>query len=190
MKDKFPFLPENLLTKSLKCKEPLIEYSHPPPLPNTPAQHPQVNQTTHHSTHIITWNASSLNTALPNLHQLISNTPNNPTIITIQETKLTATKSTKYIQNLFPQYKLIFNNTHALTRCIQQRIPYTPARGGLLTLINNTYAYPSNITIPPNNRNKEPTPTTMANNTHLHANTRRRYKIYTNITTKHNTTNH
>jgi exonuclease III len=94
----------------------------------------------------MTWNASSLNTALPNIYNLISNSTTSPTIITIQETKLTATKSTKYIQNLFPEYKLIFNNTHALTRCIQQRMPYTPARGGLLTLINNKYAYPGNIT--------------------------------------------
>jgi exonuclease III len=74
------------------------------------------------------------------------NTTNKPAIITIQETKLTATKSTKYIQNIFPQHKLIFNNTHALTRCIQQRMPYTPARGGLLTLIDQKYAYPGNIT--------------------------------------------
>jgi hypothetical protein len=116
MLDTFPFLPKNLLEESLKCKEILHEYSHPPPLPNTPAQPPQATQTTNLNMHIITWNASALNTTLPNLHKLISNTPNNPVIITIQETKLTATKSTKHIQNLFPQYKLIFNNTHALTR--------------------------------------------------------------------------
>jgi hypothetical protein len=146
MKDKFPFLPEKLLMETLKHNEPLYEYSHPPPLPNTPPLPTQDIQTTTHNTYFSTWNASSLNTALPNLHQLISHTTNNPAIITIQETKLTATKSTKYIQNLFPQYKLIFNNTHALTRCIQQRIPYTPARGGLLTFINKKYAYPGNIT--------------------------------------------
>jgi hypothetical protein len=140
MTNTFCFLPKNLLTKSLKCKEPIHEYSHPPPLPNIPIVGPQITQTTNHITHIITWNAPSLNTTLPNLHQLISNTQNNLAIITIQETKLTATKFTKYIQNLFPQYKLIFNNTHALTRCIQQRMPYTPARGGLLTLINKLYA--------------------------------------------------
>ena len=29
---------------------------------------------------------------------------------------------------------------------MQQRMPYTPARGGLLTLINQKYAYPGNIT--------------------------------------------
>ena len=155
MNEKFPYLPEKLLREALKCKEPLHEYSHPPPLPNIPTPGPQANHTTNHNTHIITWNASSLNTALPNLHQLIENTPNNPAIITIQETKLTATKSTKYIQNLFPQYKLIFNNTHALTRCIQQRLPYAPARGGLLTLINKRYAYPGNIT-------KIPTPTAIS----------------------------
>jgi hypothetical protein len=145
MSKEFPFLPEKLLTETLKYNEPLEEYSHPPPLPNTPPLPAQAIQITNHNTYISTWNASSLNTALPNLHQLISNITNNPAIITIQETKLTATKSTKYIQNLFPKHKLIFNNTNALTRCIQQRMPYTPARGGLLTLIDKKYAYPGNI---------------------------------------------
>jgi len=28
--NEFPFLPENLLKESLKCNEPLLEYSHPP----------------------------------------------------------------------------------------------------------------------------------------------------------------
>ena len=146
MINKFPFLPTNLLEETLKIHEPLHEYTHPPPLPNVPPIQPQVIHTTNHNTRFITWNASSLNTALPNLHELISNTPVEPAIITIQETKLTATKSTKYIKNLFPNYKLIFNNTHALTRCMQQRMPYIPARGGLLTLINKKYAYPGNIT--------------------------------------------
>ena len=109
--EKVPFLPNSLLTKALRIYEPLNEYSHPSPTPN-------VTQSANNNTQIISWNASSLNTALPNLHDIIRYT--NPAIIAIQETKLIATKSTKYIQNLFPQYKLIFNNTHALTRCIQQ----------------------------------------------------------------------
>ena len=89
---------------------------------------------------------ASLNTTLPNLQSLITHTQTNTTIIVIQETKLTTTKSTKYIQNLFPQYKLIFYYTNALTRCPHQRIPYTHGRGGLLTLIHNKYAFPGNIT--------------------------------------------
>ena len=155
MSDKFPFLPKQLLIETLKCNDPLPEYLHPPPPPIATTLHPQENHTTNHNTHIITWNASSLNTALPNLHQLISNTPNKPAIITIQETKLTATKSTKYNQNQFPQYKLIFNNTHALTRCMQQRMAYTPTRGGLLTLINKEYTYPGNVS-------KIPTPAAIS----------------------------
>ena len=143
--DKFPFLPTRLLIETLNYNTPLLEYSHPP-IPNIPLTRAQETQTTCHHTHIITWNASSLNTALPNFENLANNTISNPATITIHETKLTATKSTKYIQNLFPQYKLIFNNTHALPRCIQQRMPYTPGRGGLLTLINTKYAYPGNIT--------------------------------------------
>ena len=94
-------------------------------------------------------------TTLPNLQSLISYTQTNTAIIIIQETKLTATKSTQYIQKLFPKYKLIFNKTHALTRCIHQRMPYTPSRGGLFTLIHNKYAFPGNIT-------KIPTPTNIS----------------------------
>ena len=152
---KFPFLPDKLITESLRCLENINEYSHPPPLPNIPIHTPSTITSTNHETNIITWNAASLNTALPNLQSLINHSLGNTTIINIQETKLTATKSTKYIQNLFPEYKLIFNNTHALTRCIQQRMPYTPGRGGLFTLIHNKYAFPGNI-------NKIPTPTNIS----------------------------
>ena len=151
----FPFLLGKLITESLRCLENINEYSHPPPLPIiTPT--PNTNTYTNHETNIITWNASSLNTTLPNLQSLINHTLTNIAIVNIQETKLTATKFTKYIQNLFPEYKLIFNNTHALTRCIQQIMPYTPGRGGLLTLIHNRYASPGNITKIPTPANISP----------------------------------
>jgi len=39
MKDKFPYLPENLLIETLKCNDTLEEYSHPLPLPNMPPIH-------------------------------------------------------------------------------------------------------------------------------------------------------
>ena len=152
---KFPFLPEKLITESLRCLENINEYSHPPPLPNIPTPTPRTITNTNHETNIITWNASSLNTSLPNLQSLINHSLTNTSIINIQETKLTATKSIKYIQNLFHEYKLIFNNTHALTRCIQQRMSYTPGRDGLLTLIHNKYAFPGNVT-------KIPTPTNIS----------------------------
>ena len=152
---KFPFLPNRLLNETLRIYEPLNEYSRPPPIPQTPPPPiPNRSQNSNNNTQIISWNASSLNTALLNLQDIIRHT--NLAIIAIQETKLTAIKSTKYIQNLFPQHKLIFNNTHALTRCIQQRIPYTPARGGLLTLINQKYAFPGNITKIPSLANISP----------------------------------
>lgn len=48
--------------------------------------------------------------------------------------------------NLFPTYKLLFNNTHTLTCCFQHHLPCTPSRGGLLTLINYKYAFFGNIT--------------------------------------------
>ena len=153
--EKFPFLPNSLLNEALRIYEPLNKYSNPPPIPQIPPPPiPNVTQNTYSNTQIVSWNASSPNIALPNLHDIIQHT--NPAIIAIQETKLTVTKSTKYIQNLFPQYKLIFNNTHALTRCIQQRIPYTPARRGLLTLINQNYAFLGNITKIPSRANISP----------------------------------
>jgi hypothetical protein len=152
---KFPFLPSQLITEVLRCLENIEEYSHPPSLPATPTPIIRINTDTEHKTNIITWNASSFNTSLPNLQNLINNSLNNTAIIHIQETKLTANKSTKYIQNLFPEFKLLFNNTHALTRCIQQRMPYTPGKGGLLTLIHNKYAFPGNIT-------KLPTPSNIS----------------------------
>ena len=74
MIDEFPFLPINLLEETLKIYEPLQEYTHPPPLPNIPIVQPQEIHTTNHNTRFITWNASSLNTALPNLHELIQHT--------------------------------------------------------------------------------------------------------------------
>ncbi|HYP43288.1 MAG TPA: endonuclease/exonuclease/phosphatase family protein [Candidatus Nitrosocosmicus sp.] len=145
IQQKFPYLPNTLIKEIMRINEPLEEYTHP--LLTHKTQQPPQRQNTHISnpeTKFITWNAASLNTALTNLEDLISHTK--PAFITIQETKLIASKSTKYIQRMFPNYKLIFNNTHALTRCIQRRLPYTPGRGGLLTLINHKYAYPGNIT--------------------------------------------
>jgi hypothetical protein len=156
LKKEFHFLPNQLITETLRCLENIPEYSHPPPLPAAPPPIPRINTNTEHEANIITWNASSLNTSLPNLQNLINNSFNNTAIIHIQETKLTANKSTKYIQNLFPDFKLIFNNTHALTRCIQQRMSYTPGRGGLLTLIHHKYVFPGNVTKIPTPANISP----------------------------------
>ena len=64
---KFPFLPVKLITELLRCLENINEYSHPPPLPNISTPTPITNTSANHGTNIITWNASSLNTALPNL---------------------------------------------------------------------------------------------------------------------------
>jgi hypothetical protein len=72
---------------------------------------------------------------------------NHPILVAIQETKLTASKSTKYLQRLFPQYKMIFNNTTTKTqhRRIQGQ-PYNNPRRGLLTMIHQQYAFSGNIT--------------------------------------------
>jgi exonuclease III len=122
------------------------------PAPQDLPIHPHTNFTTQ----IITWNVAAFTTSLPNLHDLIKQPNGEPALIALQETKITATKSTKYIQNLFPTYKLIFNNTNTPTRCLNRRgIPFTPSHGGLLMLIHKTYAYPCNI-------HKIPTPASIS----------------------------
>jgi hypothetical protein len=144
IKNHFPYLPHTLFVKALKSTQPLLGYL-PSPLQNIPPRPPPYNvEYSTLATHFTTWNILSLNTSLPCLHSFINTT--NPSILTLQETKITSKKSPKYLQWLFPQYKLLFNNTHAPTRTIYQPgIPYTPPRGGLLTLIHSKHAYPNNI---------------------------------------------
>ena len=157
IQNKFPYLTSNIITESLKCFDKIPEYSHPsPPPPHIPPSN-QPQPTHNHKIHAITWNASSINTVLPSLPNITTYTTTPPAFISIQETKITATKSTKYIQRLFPDYKMIFNNTHAFTRCIQQRLPYTSTRGGLLTLVHKTYTFPGNISKIPTPRHISPT---------------------------------
>ena len=81
----FPYLPRQLLLEALRYNEPLPEYMHATPLlpqhsltPNGPLP------LTSCETHAITWNASSLNTAMPCLQDLITNHQNPPSLITIQ----------------------------------------------------------------------------------------------------------
>jgi hypothetical protein len=96
------------------------------------------------------------NTALPGL-QSLTNKPTPPSIIAIQETKLIASKSTKYLQRLFPQYKMIFNNTNIPTQTQRtQGQPYNNPRGGLLILIHQSYTFPGNVSKIPTTNNISP----------------------------------
>ena len=81
LKSKFPFFPNQLITEVLRCLENIDEYSHPPPLPDTPTPNIRINTNSEYATNIITWNASSLNTSLPNLQNLINNSLTNTSII-------------------------------------------------------------------------------------------------------------
>ena len=54
MKEKFPFLPDQLLKETLKHREPLNEYSHPPQLHNIPMIQTHNTQTTNYNTHLTT----------------------------------------------------------------------------------------------------------------------------------------
>ena len=147
LSETFPYLPKQLLLEALRYNEPLPEYTHPTPLPTQPLLPPNGSlPITSREIYAITWNASSLNTAMPCLQDLIINHQNPPSIITIQETKLSASKSTTYIQRLFPQYKLFFNNTHNITRVTRQRMTYRGYQGGLLLLIHKKHAFPGNLT--------------------------------------------
>ena len=146
LQETFLYLPRQLLTEALRVNEPINEYTRPksPPIQNSTPSHNSTPLTSQ-NTYAITWNASSLNTAIPCLQHLIIHHQQPPSIITIQETKLSATKSTKHIQRLFPQYKLFFNNTHNITRIARQRMTYRGYRGGLLLLIHNKHAFPYNL---------------------------------------------
>jgi hypothetical protein len=128
----------------------------PHPIQNHPSLNPQNTPHTNPATKIVSWNCGILNTALPGL-QLLTNKPTPPAITAIQETKLTASKSTKYLQRLFPLYKMLFNNTNTSTQVRRiQGQPYTNPRGGLLTLIHQNYAFPGNIIKTPLTANISP----------------------------------
>jgi hypothetical protein len=143
---KFPYLPEKLALETLKCLHPLPNFTTPNPTQNHPILQARNTPYTNLATNIISWNCGLFQTALPGLQALI-NKPTPSSIIAIQETKLTASKSTKYLQRLFPQYKMIFNNTATKTQSRRiQGQPYNNPRGGLLTLIHQEYTFPSNIT--------------------------------------------
>lgn len=129
----------SMIQETLKCQNPVLGYQHK----NHTNLHQHITTTQPvvkdilDSTHILTWNVGSLNTTLPGLHELISQKNIPPSIIQLQETKLTANKSTKYFNKLFPNYTLIFNNTHSPTTCARRPyLPYTPNRGGVLTMIH------------------------------------------------------
>jgi hypothetical protein len=93
---------------------------HPNPIQN----HPPINLQNTPYTNPSTKYCGTLNTALPGL-QSLANKPTPPSIIAIQETKLTASKSTKYLQRLFPQYKMIFNNTNISTQIAESKVNHT-----------------------------------------------------------------
>ena len=141
----FPYIPIPLLQTALEYQNPIYGYHKLPP----PTIHPPpIIYNTNYSNlkaKIVTWNIASMNTSIPYLYSFIQQ--NNPIILLLQETKLIAKKPPKYIQNLFPNYRLIFNHINKIT----QRPYYLgrelrPPKGGFLTLIHNKYNYPTNIT--------------------------------------------
>ena len=99
---KIPYLPEQMIQEALKCLQSIQNYTHPNPIHNHPPINPQNIPYTNPPTQIISWNCGILSTVIPGL-QALANKPTPPAIIAIQETKLTASKSTKYLQQLFPQ---------------------------------------------------------------------------------------
>jgi exonuclease III len=134
-----------MTNEALKCLQPIPNFTHPDPTQYYPPINPHHTPHTNSETKMISWNYGTLNTALPGL-QSLTNKPSPPSIIAIQETKLTTSKSTKYLQRLFPQYKMIFNNTNTPTQSQHtQGQPYNSLRGGLLTLIHQNHTFPGNI---------------------------------------------
>jgi hypothetical protein len=156
LQQKFPYLLEKMTLEALKCLQPIPNFMHPNPIQNHLPINPQHTPYTNLATKLLIWNCGTLNTALPGL-QTLTNKPTPPAIIAIQETKLTTSKSTKYLQRIFPQYKMIFNNTNTPTqnRRIYGQQNNNP-RGGLLILIHQQYAFPGNITKIPTTINVSP----------------------------------
>jgi hypothetical protein len=85
-----------MILEALKCLQPIPNFTHPNPIQNRPPINPQYTPYTNPATKMLSWNYSTLNTALLG-PQLLTNKPTPPSIIAIQETKLTASKSTKYL---------------------------------------------------------------------------------------------
>jgi exonuclease III len=153
---KFPYLPGQMILEALKCLQPIPNFMHPDPIQNHPPINLQHTPYTNPATKILSWNCGTLNTTLLGF-QSLTNKPTPPSIIAIQETKITASKSTKYLNRLFPQYKMIFNKTTTTTQTRRiQGQPYTNPRGGLLMLIHQQYAFPGNITKIPTTTNISP----------------------------------
>jgi hypothetical protein len=121
------------MIEALKCLQPISNFIHPNPIQNHPTINPQNIPCTNPATKILIWNCGTLNTALPGLQE-ITNKPTPPSIIAIQKTKLTASKSTKYLQRIFPHYKMIFINTNTPTQTRRtHRQPYNNPRGAYLS---------------------------------------------------------
>ena len=139
---KFPFLPPSLINNAIRCKQLIIGYIPPPPPPLHPSPHIHNLTYTSTSTSLLSWNIATHNTFLPCIHKLIQK--HKCDIITLQETKLTFKKPPKYLQKLFHNYTLFFNNTHHISQP-NTYYHYIPPRGGLLTLIHSKYTYPNNI---------------------------------------------
>jgi hypothetical protein len=91
---KFPYLPEKLVLETLKCLHPLPNFTIPNPIQDHPILHAHNTPYINPATSMLSWNCDALNTALPALKALI-NKPTPPSLIAIQETKLTASKSTR-----------------------------------------------------------------------------------------------
>jgi hypothetical protein len=96
LQHKFPYLPKKMAFEALKCLQPIPNFTHPNPVQNYPSINPQNTPYTNPATKMLTWNCSIVNTALPGL-QSLTNKPTPPSKIAIQETKLMASKSTKYL---------------------------------------------------------------------------------------------
>jgi hypothetical protein len=94
---KFPYLPEKLALETLKCLHPLPNFTIPNPTQDHPILQAHNTPHTNPATNMLLWNCGALNIALPGLQALIKK-PTPPSIIAIQETKLTTSKSTKYLQ--------------------------------------------------------------------------------------------
>lgn len=116
----FPCAPPQLLTTCLKILTPISMFYPSNPPPSFP---PDTSVYLHHMEHKLYEHKSSW------LSSIKQPPPTNSTLIFLQETK-TPKHNSKYIDNTFPNHKIIYNNINIVTICLIclrcSFVPYTP----------------------------------------------------------------
>ena len=155
----FPYLPRQLRIEALGYNQPIDENTHPdlpsPPPPDTKLTPPNESlPLTSLESCAFAWNASSLNTAMPYLQDLIQTHKTHHQLSPYKKLSYPPPNPPTISNDCFHTTNF-FLTTHIITRGTRQRMTYRGYRGGLLLLIHKKHAFPGNLT-------KVPTPAEMS----------------------------